>query len=136
MTQYESPVKHIPYAQQRVYNKLSDLNNLESLKGRVPEDKVDNLSYDADHVSFNVTGIGNIRLKVLERAPFKCIKFESVESPIPFNAWIQLIEVAEEECKIRITLGLDVNMFMKSIVSKPVKEGLEKIVDILSMIQY
>jgi hypothetical protein len=136
MTQYESPVKHIPYAQQRVYNKLSDLNNLESLKGRVPEDKVDNLSYDADHVSFNVTGIGNIRLKVLERAPFKCIKFESVESPIPFNAWIQLIEVAEEECKIRITLGLDVNLFMKSIVSKPVKEGLEKIVDILSMIQY
>lgn len=136
MTQYESPVKHIPYAQQRVYNKLSDLNNLESLKGRVPENKVDNLSYDADHVSFNVTGIGNIRLKVLERAPFKCIKFESVESPIPFNAWIQLIEVAEEECKIRITLGLEVNMFMKSIVSKPVKEGLEKIVDILSMIQY
>jgi hypothetical protein len=58
MTQYESPVKHIPYAQQRVYNKLSDLNNLESLKGRVPEDKVDNLSYDADHVSFNVTGVG------------------------------------------------------------------------------
>jgi hypothetical protein len=136
MTQYESPVKHIPYAQQRVYNKLSDLNNLESLKGRVPENKVDNLSYDADHVSFNVTGIGNIRLKVLERAPFKCIKFESVESPIPFNAWIQLIEVSEEECKIRITLGLEVNMFMKSIVSKPVKEGLEKIVDILSMIQY
>lgn len=136
MTQYESPIKHIPYAQQRVYNKLSDLNNLESLKGRVPEDKVDNLSYDADHVSFNVTGIGNIRLKVLERAPFKCIKFESVESPIPFNAWIQLIEVAEEECKIRITLGLEVNMFMKSIVSKPVKEGLEKIVEILSMIQY
>lgn len=34
MTKFESSVKVIPYAQERVYDKLADLSNLESLKDR------------------------------------------------------------------------------------------------------
>ena len=35
MVQFESTVKHIPYSQERVYNKLSDLSNLESVRDRL-----------------------------------------------------------------------------------------------------
>ena len=34
MAQFESSVKYVPYSQERVYNKLEDLNNLASLKER------------------------------------------------------------------------------------------------------
>jgi hypothetical protein len=64
------------------------------------------------------------------------VKFGSTHSPIAFNLWIQIVELTPDECKIRITAGLEVNAFMKSFVSKPVKEGLDKMVDILAMLPY
>ena len=43
MSNFESSVKVIPYSQERVYNKLSDLSNLEAVKDRLPKDKVQDL---------------------------------------------------------------------------------------------
>jgi len=136
MTNFESPVRQIPFSEEKVYEKLSNLNNIEAIKDKLPADKVKDFKFDADNVSFNISGIGDIQLEVIERIPSKCIKFGSTNSPIAFNLWIQIVSISDNECKIRITAGLEVNVFMKSIVSKPVKEGLEKMVDMLSMIPY
>ena len=136
MANFESSVKVIPYSQERVYAKLSDLSNLESVKDRLPEDKVQDLSFDSDTLSFNVSPVGQITLQIVEREPCKCIKFETINSPLPFNMWIQLVETAEEECKIKLTIGMDINPFMKAMVQKPLQDGLEKMVEMLSMIQY
>ena len=129
MTKFESSVKVIPYSQERVYEKLADLSNLEAIKDRLPEDKVKNMSFDTDPV-------GQLTLRIIEREPSKCIKFETTNSPLPFNMWIQLVAVSEEECKLKVTIGLEINPFMKAMVQKPLNEGLEKMADMLSMIQY
>ena len=136
MTKFESDVKLIPYSQERVFEKLADLNNLEVIKDRIPKDKVQDISFDSDSLSFNVAPVGTIKLQVVEREPYKCIKFETVVSPLPFNLWIQLVAVSERECKLKVTIGMDLNPFMKTMVQKPLKEGLEKMVDMLSMIKY
>lgn len=136
MTKFESSVKVIPYSQERVYNKLADLSNLESIKDRLPQDKVKDMSFDTDTLSFNVDPVGQLTLKIIEREPCKCIKFETINSPLPFNMWIQIVSSADEECKLKITIGLDINPFMKAMVQKPLQEGLEKMADMLSMIQY
>ena len=136
MTKFESSVKVIPYSQERVYDKLADLSNLESIKDRLPQDKVKDMSFDTDTLSFNVDPVGQLTLKIIEREPCKCIKFETVNSPLPFNMWIQIVSSADEECKLKITIGLDINPFMKAMVQKPLQEGLEKMADMLSMIQY
>ena len=136
MANFESSVKVIPYSQERVYAKLSVLSNLESVKDRLPEDKVQDLSFDSDILSFNVSPVGQITLQIVERDPCKCIKLATTNSPLPFNMWIQLVETAEEECKIKLTIGMDINPFMKAMVQKPLQDGLEKMVEMLSMIQY
>ena len=136
MANFESSVKVIPYSQERVYAKLSDLSNLESVKDRLPEDKVQDLSFDSDTLSFNVSPVGQITLQIVERDPCKCIKLATTNSPLTFNMWIQLVETAEEECKIKLTIGMDINPFMKAMVQKPLQDGLEKMVEMLSMIQY
>ena len=136
MTKFESDVKLIPYSQERVFEKLADLNNLEVIKDRIPKDKVQDISFDSDSLSFNVAPVGTIKLQVVEREPYKCIKFETVVSPLPFNLWIQLVAVSERECKLKVTIGMDLNPFMKTMVQKPLKEGLEKMVEMLSMIKY
>ena len=136
MTKFESSVKVIPYSQESVSDKLADLSNLESIKDRLPQDKVKDMSFDTDTLSFNVDPVGQLTLKIIEREPCKCIKFETINSPLPFNMWIQLVETAEEECKIKLTIGMDINPFMKAMVQKPLQDGLEKMVEMLSMIQY
>lgn len=77
MSQFESSVKQIPFSQERVYTKLSDLSNLESVKDRIPQDKVKDISFDSDTLTFSVEPVGKITLQVIEREPFKCIKFEN-----------------------------------------------------------
>lgn len=136
MTKFESSVKVIPYSQERVYEKLSDLSNLEAIKDRLPEDKVKNMSFDTDTLSFNVDPVGQLTLRIIEREPSKCIKFETTNSPLPFNMWIQLVAVSEEECKLKVTIGLEINPFMKAMVQKPLQEGLEKMVEMLAVINY
>lgn len=136
MTKFESGVKHIPASQEAVYGKLSDLSNLEALKDRLPEDKVKNLRFDADSVSVEVPPVGTVTLQIVEKEPCKCIKFATTTSPLPFNLWIQLLPVAEAECKMKLTIGMELNPFMKTMVQKPLKEGLEKMADALSIINY
>ena len=136
MTKFESAVKVIPASQNAVYEKLSDLNNLDKVKDRLPQDKVKNLSFDKANLSIEVPPVGKIVLQIVEKEPCKCIKFATTSSPLPFNLWIQIVPVTETECKMKLTIGMELNPFMKTMVQKPLQEGLEKMVDMLAMIQY
>ena len=136
MTKFESGVKVIQSPQTAVYEKLSDLNNLEKVKDRLPEDKVKNLSFDAESMTIEVAPVGKITLQIVEKEPSKCIKFATTTSPLPFNLWIQIVPVTDAECKMKLTIGMDLNPFMKTMVQKPLQEGLEKMADVLAMIQY
>ena len=136
MTNFESSVKVIPYSKERVYEKLSDLSNLEKIKGRLPEDKVKDMSFDTDTLSFSVAPVGQLILKIVERKPCDYIKLETTNSPLPFSLVIQLMSIGEGECNIKITISMEINPFMKAMVQKPLQEGLEKMVEMLSLINY
>ncbi|MBP3613277.1 MAG: SRPBCC family protein [Bacteroidaceae bacterium] len=136
MTQYESSVKQIPYSQERVYAKLEDLNNLEALKGKLPEDKVKEFTFDHDQATVDIPPIGKVTIKVVEREEPKCIKFEAVGSPIPVNMWIQIIPDGSEASKMRVVAKAELNFMLRGMIEKPLKEGLEKIADTLAMVQY
>lgn len=141
MAQFESTVKHVPYSQERVYNKLSDLNNLESVRERLDmlkeklDGKLEDMAFDRDSLTLKVQGI-TLTLRIIEREPMKCIKFEGDKSPIPLNLWIQILPVTDNEAKMKVTIRAEVNMFMKAVVSKPLQEGVEKLADMLAMIPY
>lgn len=139
--QYESSIKYVPYSQERVYNKLSDLNNLESVRDRLDsmkdklEGKLEDMTFDRDSMTVKVQGI-NLTLRIVEREPMKCVKFEGDKSPIPLNLWIQMLPVTDEQSKIKVTIRAEVNIFMKAMISKPLNEGVEKLAEMLSVIPY
>ena len=141
MAQFESSVKFVPYSQERVYSKLEDLNNLSSLKERFEQvrekvgDKIQDVAFDRDSLPVTAQGM-NVTLRIIEREPCKCIKFEGDKSPIPVNLWVQILPVTEEQAKLKVTIRADENMFMKAMVTKPIQEGVEKIADMLAMIPY
>jgi hypothetical protein len=135
-TKFESSIKQIPYSQQAVYQNISDLRNLEKVRDRVPEDKVSDFSFDADTVSLNVPPVGELKLRICDREEPKCVKFETVQSPVPFNVWIQVLPVNETSSKMKVTVKAELNPFVKGLVSGPLQDGVEKIADALAMIKY
>lgn len=144
----ESAVKAVPHSQRAVYDTLSDLTHLKSLKDRIPagstgngemdevKDKLQDLSFDKDSMSINISPVGNVSMRIVDREEPKMIKFESEKSPLKFKFWIQMLPVEATTSKLRLTIDADVPFFAKGMVEKPLQEALEKIADMMAMISY
>ena len=136
MTTFESSIRQILFPQKKVYDMLSNLENIERVKNRIPEDKIKDLTFDNDSISVSVPPAGNVRLRIVDREEPKCIKFGTESSPVPFNLWIQILPVTEPSCKMTITIQAALNPFIKGMVQKPLQQGIEKIADVLQAINY
>jgi hypothetical protein len=136
MTDFVSDVQRIPYSAERVFSKLSDLNNLGSVQSMLPQDKIKEFTFDTDSCSFQADTIGKISIRIVEREPFKTIKLVSEKSPVPFTCWIQLVEAATDDTRLKLTIGADIPFFFKGMIVKPLEEGIKKVAEALAKIPY
>lgn len=136
MTEFVSDVKTISHSDAEVFRVLSDMSKLELVKDRIPEDKIKEFTFDADSVSFKVDPIGTVKFLVVEREPNKLVKFKSENLPFDVFLWIQLVSKEAGETKMRMTVKADINPFMKGMVSKPMKEAVAKISDVVADLPY
>ena len=136
MTKFSSSVRQIPYSQRAVYDNISDMQNLERIRHRVPEEKVKDFTFDHDSVGLVMPQVGELKIRICDREEPKCVKFETVQSPIPFYLWIQVLPVDEMTSKMKVTIDAQIPFILKPMVEKPLMEGLEKLADALSMIPY
>ena len=159
MTEYKSEVKTIYAPQERVYERLANLNNLSVIQQNLdnPElrerllsqagDKVSpsqvdsiigqlrNLRFDADSVS-GTTMVGEITLRIIEREPCKTIKFQLEGAPMQANMWIQLLSADEERCAMRLTLHADLNFFIRQMVGSKLQQGVDGLATMLASLPY
>ena len=136
MTKFESSVKQIPYPVEDVYRNISDLSNLERVRDRIPQDKLQDFQFDSDTVQVSVSPVGTIKLRICEREENKCVKFETEQSPLAFNLWIQVLPVDTASSKMKVTVKADIPFMLKGMVSGPLQDGVEKIADALSQIPF
>ena len=136
MSKFESSIKQINYPVEAVYRNISDLSNLERVRDRVPEDKLQDFQFDSDSVQVSVDPVGVIKLRIIEREENRCVKFETEQSPLPFNLWIQVLPVNETTSKMKVTVKADIPFMLKGLASGPLQDGVEKIADALSQIPY
>ena len=129
MTSFESPVKTIPAAIETVFDTLSDFSNLERLRDKIPEDKVQNFR-------FTISPAGNIAVRIVEREPYKTIKLETVESPVPFFIWVQLLPTPEGNTALKLTLRAELNPFIRGMISKPLQEGVNKLAETIAFLPF
>ena len=136
MTKFESNVKQIPYPVEDVYRNISDLSNLERVRDRIPQDKLQDFQFDSDTVQVSVSPVGTIKLRICDREENKCVKFETEQSPLAFNLWIQVLPVSDTTSKMKVTVQADIPFMLKGMVSGPLQDGVEKIADALSQIPF
>lgn len=156
MSEFKSEVKQIQAPQQAVYNKISDLSNLEGFKERmadpdaraqmaaqIGEDKLDtfaqyveNMTFDRDSITIKGSAVGDVCLRIVDREEPKCVKLEGVGTPIPLNLWIQVVGNGDYASAIRVTLRTELNFFIKQMVSGPMQKAVDGIAEMLSRVPY
>lgn len=140
MADYVSNIKSIASDRARVYDKLSDLSGLssvsEALSAHPDASKVQIEAIDRDTCAFVISGAGRLELKVVEREPDKTIKLEAQSSPIPLTLWIQLLEPAPSDTRLRLTLRTELNFIMRKMIGSKLEEGVERMADMLAQLPY
>jgi hypothetical protein len=136
MTTFESAVKKIDTNEKDIFNTLSDLRNIEKIKEKIPQDKIKEVILEQDSISFVVDPIGSISLKIIEREPFRTIKFTAEKSPIDFLVWIQLKEITASETALKVTLKADLNVMLKMVASKPLDQFVNMLAEALAGLSY
>lgn len=136
VTKYESSVKIVNSPVDAVYNTLSDLNNIERVKDRIPADRVKDIKFDRDSCSLRVDPVGEVKFIICDREENKTVKFTAENSPLPVFIWIQMLPVTTTTSKIKVTCHLELNMFLRGMVGNKIKEGIERIADTLATINY
>ena len=130
----ESSVKQIPHSQESVYAVLSDLGNLSRVAGNIPAGYVNDLRFDSDSVSCKADKVGEISLRIIEREPVKCIKFQTEKSPVSLTLWVQILPTGDDSSKMKLTVkagGLGAKL-----VENAMKGYMEQAADLLASIPY
>ena len=112
------------------------VSNLERVRDRIPQDKLQDFQFDSDSVQVSVSPVGTIKLRICDREENKCVKFETEQSPLAFNLWIQVLPVSDTASKMKVTVQADIPFMLKGMVSGPLQDGVEKIADALSQIPF
>ncbi len=154
MAKYESNIKQINAPVESVYATLSNLENLrpmlenarnsEVVKEKIREagqdpaqlEKLDEVTLTPDRISFPAPMVGEVALAVVEREENKCIKFQTEQSPVEANLWIQVLPVTDTTSKMRLTLKADLNPMIKMMIGSKLEKGLDQFADMLAMIPY
>ncbi len=134
---YESKITTSSCNADKIFAVLSNLRNIDKVKGLIPQDKVQEIESDEDSVRFKVDGLGQkIKIAIVEREPDKTLKFALQNMPMEMNFWIQLKQVAEHDTKLKLTIKADLPMMFKMMLDKKLQEGLDQAAVMLAQMPF
>lgn len=130
----ESQIKQIPHTQESVYKTFSDLSNIGKVADRIPEGQIKDLRFDSDSISCRLDKVGEVTLRIVDREPVKCVKFQTENSPVSITLWIQMLPVTATTSKMKLTLKA--GGLMGGMIEKPLKNYIDKIADAFAMLPF
>lgn len=161
MTKYESQIYTINAPQQHAYERMSDLKNFEAIKEAVenPEfvnrlmqnvpaehaDKItpekiekvrqqlQNVVFSSDAVSIE-TSMGLMTLAITDRQEPKLVKLVGVGTPVDVNVWVQFLPQGVYQTKMKVTVGAELNFFIRKMVEKYLKQAPDGLAQMLSFV--
>ena len=149
LEKYVSEPREVNFPDQMVFAKLSNLRNLEKFvspekieeirqkTGEKGDFKLEDFMATEDRCSFRIHPLGQVGIEIVERDPFRTIKFQGEKSvPFPVTFWVQLVPLTETSCKMRLTLHAEMNPMIKMMVNNYLVNGIDKLSGLLAGIDY
>lgn len=140
MQKYQSETKTLLTSAQQAFEILSNLSNVEKalLTNSLSMDTqlerhLKKVTFDQDTVRIEVDMAGTVTFKIIEREPYKTIKFQTENAPIAANLWIQLVEKGYNDTKMRLTIHAEIPTMLKLMVDNKIKSSINKLADAISL---
>ena len=112
----DSDIVEIENSSANVFAYLSDFNNF---KNMMPP-QISDWKSTADNCSFNINGMANIGMKIVNKVPSSLINIKSDgKVPFTFDLDVHITEMGENKCKGQLIFNGDINVMMKMMVEKP-----------------
>ena len=135
---------------QDVYFLLSDFNRLGRLfdmaksmgMGNHPDvvkisEKLESIGFSEDAWHLRVKDVGDMSIEIEEREEPKLIKFGTAGAvPFKFNIWIQLLENAPYDTRVKVTFQGEVNVLARVFFKGKLEKGIEQLANGLTKIPY
>lgn len=150
VTKIVSDVYKIDAAIGSVYSFLSDFNRVGAMVQVAQQmgmkmneevarisDSIENTHFEQDLCRFKVKGLGDVELSIVERNAATMIKLMGGgQLPFEFFVWIQLVEKAPYDTRVRITMEADLNMMMKMFLKGKLEKGVNQFAEALTKLPY
>ncbi len=130
LEKYESKQQQIRRTAETIYRVVSDFTNFSP----VLADRVEGWQATADECSFRVKGF-EVRLLIVDKEEPKMVKIKVVDGgPLDATFWIQLLEVAPYDTRMRLVLYAEMNMMIKMMVGKKLQPMLDQMAEKIAQV--
>ena len=139
----DSPI-HDVYALLSDFNRMGKLFEMAKAMGMFNDSQFAKISEKIEHVSFSedacfltVRNLGEVVIKIVEREEPKLIKLGGEGAlPLEFNLWLQFLENAPYDTRMKITFQGDLNVMLKMLVKGKLEKGINQLAEGLTKIPY
>lgn len=139
MAEYKSAETPIKASAEAVYRKLSNLEGLKELLGRVPEEQVpadqrdlfNQIQITPDTISFPAGPVGDLTLRLTETVEPTFIKLEGVGTPVPMALMLHIHPSTEVSCSVQVEIDLQILAMLKPMVSGPINKMVSQFAEML-----
>lgn len=155
LAKYESKIQLLTISQEDAYARFSDLRNILAVKNRlsdrtsveaatgksISDEEWQKVSESLNKINATETSVsiaspvGNLTLEIVEQDAPKLLKLAGTNTPLPIYLWIQLLPETDTSAKMKVTVGAEVNMFMKGMVAKPLQQAADGLAQILCLVK-
>lgn len=144
MTTIKSDKTMISAPAEKVFGKLSNLENLKPLlenvpREQIPEDKremFDNLKVTADTISIPAGPVGEIVLRVTDRLPYSLISLSGEGTPVPMGMQLEIDNKGPDRCEVQVAINLEIPAMLKPMVAGPLRKIVDQFAQVLGAIPF
>lgn len=127
-----------------VYNKLSNLENLKEMLGKVPADKIpddkrqmfENIRITPDTIEVPGGPMGNLIFRVVERKSPSLIKLQGEGIPIQMSLALNVAPLTETSSSANVDIDINIPAMLKPMIGGQVQKIADQFGDVLGAIPF
>lgn len=144
MALYNSGEVRLGASAEKVYSKLSDLENLRSLLENVPVDKIpedkrglfESIVLTSDSISVPAGPVGALTFRVKEKREPSYIRLDAENSPMPMSLAMNLTPDGADACLAKVDIDIAIPPMLKPMIGGQLQKMADQFGQVLQAIPF
>lgn len=144
MAIYKSSDVVLPTPAETVFSKLSNLENLKDILGKIPADKIpedkrdifEKITITPDSISVPGGPVGSLTFRMAEKVEPSLIKLNAEGTPIPLSLGMHVSPDGDSSSKAYVEIDIDIPAMLKPMVGGQIQKMADQFGEVLKAISF